>query len=142
MEKRVNMNDMQKPVDVKQLNSLALAYMGDAVYEVYIRHHLLHLGKTKPHHLHKAATKYVSAKAQASILKMFIEQEVLTEEEKAIVKRGRNAKSGSIPKNTDVQTYNHSTGFEALIGHLYLMKDFDRLENVIFKAIETVEADS
>ncbi|MEK5520973.1 Mini-ribonuclease 3 [Heyndrickxia sporothermodurans] len=133
------MIEIEKNVDVMQLNSLALAYMGDAVYEVYIRHHLLHLGKTKPHHLHKEATKYVSAKAQASILKTFHEQNVLTEEEQVIVKRGRNAKSGSIPKNTDVQTYNQSTGFEALIGHLYLKKDFVRLEKIIAMAIQTVE---
>ncbi|MGE8207225.1 Mini-ribonuclease 3 [Heyndrickxia sp. NPDC080065] len=133
------MKEIQETVDVMQINSLAAAYMGDAVYEVYIRHHLLHLGKTKPHQLHKEATKFVSAKAQASILKSFLEQDVLTEEEKVIVKRGRNAKSGSVPKNTDVQTYNHSTGFESLIGHLYLTKNFDRLERVISMAIETVE---
>lgn len=133
------MKEIDKYVDVMQLNSLALAYMGDAVYDVYIRHHLLHLGKTKPQHLHKAATKYVSAKAQASILNSFLEQDVLTNEEKLIVKRGRNAKSGSIPKNTDVQTYNQSTGFESLIGHLYLNKDFTRMETVIAKAIDAAE---
>lgn len=139
MEKRIGMKAIEKSVDTIQLNSLALAYMGDAVYEVYIRHHLLHLGKTKPNKLHREATKYVSAKSQAKILKTFMELEILTEEECTIVRRGRNAKSGSVPKNTDVQTYNQSTGFEALIGYLYLNKQFSRMELIIEKAIETME---
>ena len=126
-------------VEYKQLNSLALAYMGDAVYDVYVRHHLLHGGKTKPHRLHREATRYVSAKAQASILKQMSEEGFLSEDELAIVKRGRNAKSGTIPKNTDVQTYRHSTAFESLVGWLYLANDRERLEAVLGKAIETVD---
>lgn len=133
------MQEMEQNINVNQLNSLAIAYMGDAVYEKYIRYHLLLKGKTKPNLLHKEATKFVSAKAQASILKVLNEQGFLTEEEQVIVKRGRNAKSGSIPKNTDVQTYRHSTAFEALIGHLYLIKDNERLEQIITMAIEIAE---
>jgi ribonuclease III family protein len=121
----------EQKIDEKQLNSLALAYMGDAVFEIYIRHHLLQGGKVKPNQLHKTATKFVSAKAQASILFHILEQNILTEYEHSVVMRGRNAKSGSIPKNTDVQTYRYGTAFEALIGYLYLSKNEARLEELI-----------
>ncbi|MGM7637231.1 Mini-ribonuclease 3 [Bacillus sp. Hm123] len=117
--------------DAKQMNSLALAYMGDGIYEVYVRRHLLELGKVKPQLLHKQATKYVSAKAQAKVLFQMIEEERLTEEELAIVRRGRNAKSGTVPKNTDIQTYRYSTAFEALLGSLFLTGQDDRLVEII-----------
>ncbi|MFK2826823.1 Mini-ribonuclease 3 [Bacillus sp. B190/17] len=113
------------------MNSLALAYMGDAIYEVYIRRYLLENGKVKPNQLHREATHYVSAKAQARILYNMFESNFLSEEELAVVKRGRNAKSGTIPKNTDVQTYRHSTAFEALIGMLFLTGKEERLAEVI-----------
>ena len=125
--------------DVKGLNSLALAYMGDAIYEVHVRHHLLLLGKTKPNQLHREATKFVSAKAQAAILREFFERELLSDEEQVIVRRGRNAKSGTVPKNTDVQTYRHSTAFEALIGYLYLTDNKSRLQSIIKMAINIAE---
>lgn len=121
----------EQKVDEKQLNSLALAYMGDAVYEQYVRHHLLQSGKVRPNKLHKEATAYVSAKSQAKLLHKLLDMGFLSEEEIVIVKRGRNAKSGSVPKNTDVQTYRHSTAFEALIGHLYLAGDIERIEELI-----------
>ncbi len=105
--------------DVKQLNGLALAYIGDAVYEVYVRRHLLAGGSVRPHELHRRAVRYVSARAQARVILALLDEGVLTEEEKDIVRRGRNAKSGTIPKNTDVQTYRHSTAFEALIGYQF-----------------------
>lgn len=101
----------EQKVDEKQLNSLALAYMGDAVFELYVRHHLLQSGKVRPNQLHKEATAYVSAKSQAKFLHKMLEMEALSESEITIVKRGRNAKSGSVPKNTDVQTYRYSTAF-------------------------------
>lgn len=126
-------------LDVKQLNSLALAYMGDAVYEVYVREHLLQNGKVKPNNLHREATYYVSAKAQAAVVHHFLENALLTEEEEAVVMRGRNAKSGTIPKNTDVQTYRYGTAFEALIGYLYLLKKEERLEEIIVKSFEIVK---
>ena len=77
----------------------------------------------KPNTLHKEATKYVSAKAQSNIVHRMIEENYLTEEEQAVFRRGRNAKSGSVPKNTDVQTYRNSSGFEAVLGSLYLSKE-------------------
>lgn len=126
-------------IDEKQLNSLALAYMGDAVFETYVRHHLLQGGKVKPNQLHKTATKFVSAKAQASMLFYLLDQKILTEYEHAVVMRGRNAKSGSIPKNTDVQTYRYGTAFEALIGYLYLSKNQARLEELIQITITFIE---
>ncbi|OCA81041.1 ribonuclease III [Bacillus sp. FJAT-27225] len=133
------MLDYENKIDEKQLNSLALAYMGDAVFEVYVRQHLLQAGTAKPHRLHVEATKYVSAKAQSQVLFYFIERGFLTEEELAVVKRGRNAKSGSIPKNTDVVTYRHSTAFEALLGYLFLGRNINRLEELIKAAFGYVE---
>jgi ribonuclease III family protein len=129
----------EQELDEKQLNSLALAYMGDAVFEIYVRHHLLQAGQVKPNQLHKEATKYVSAKAQASILFHFLDLDILTEYEKVVAKRGRNAKSGSVPKNTDVQTYRYGTAFEALIGYLYLSKNEARLEEIIEISLAFIE---
>jgi ribonuclease III family protein len=126
-------------VDEKQLNSLALAYMGDAVYEKYVRLHLLQSGKVRPNKLHREATNYVSAKAQAKIIHSFIDEQRLSEEEVAVLKRGRNAKSGTVPKNTDVQTYRYSTAFEALIGYLFLGGEEQRLEELIEAAFAIVE---
>ncbi|GIN92772.1 mini-ribonuclease 3 [Siminovitchia terrae] len=125
-------------VDYKQLNSLALAYMGDAIYDVFIRGCLLENGKTRPNKLHLEATRYVSAKAQAAALKVLIDTDFLSKEELEIARRGRNAKSGTVPKNTDVQTYRHSTALEALIGWLYLANKQERLEELIEKTIEVI----
>ncbi len=128
-----------KKLDEKQLNSLALAYMGDAVLEIYVRRHLLYSGKVRPNQLHREATKYVSAKGQAKVVHALIEDEFFTPEEFAVMKRGRNAKSGSIPKNTDVQTYRYSTGFEAVLGYLYLTEDEKRLEEIIQATLSIIE---
>ena len=130
------MLDYQNKVNEKLLNSLALAYMGDAVLETYVRYHLLQNGQVKPHLLHKEATRYVSAKAQSSVLHQMKEEGFFLEEEIAILKRGRNAKSGTIPKNTDVQTYRYSTAFEALLGSLYLAGNQERLEEIIQYTLE------
>lgn len=128
-------------IDERYLNSLALAYIGDAVYETYIRHHLIQKGAVKPHFLHREATSFVSAKAQSKIIHFFIETNQLSEEELAVTRRGRNAKSGSVPKNTDVQTYRYGTAFEALMGYLYLSKKIDRLEALVEASIEYIEAE-
>ncbi|RLQ91799.1 Mini-ribonuclease 3 [Falsibacillus albus] len=123
-------------VDPKQLNSLALAYMGDAVYEVYVRRHLLEQGKVKPNQLHREATKYVSAKAQAQILHELFDRSFFSDEEQSVIRRGRNAKSGTVPKNTDVQTYRYSTAFESLIGYLHLSGSKERMEEIILWALQ------
>jgi ribonuclease-3 family protein len=133
------MLEYENIVDAKQLNSLALAYMGDAIYETYVRRHLLYSGKVRPNQLHRTGTTYVSAKAQCQILFHMMDQQMLDEEELAVVMRGRNAKSGTVPKNTDVQTYHYSTAFEALMGHLYLTGKKERLEELISKAFIYVD---
>src|SRR5690625_686974 len=109
------------------MKSLALAYMGDAVYEVYVREHLLKSGQVKPNQLHQQAIHFVSAKSQSQIIFSWLEANYLSEEEERVVYRGRNAKSGSIPKNTSIQTYRYSTAFEALIGYHYLLGNEKRL---------------
>lgn len=126
-------------LDVKQMKSLALAYMGDAVYEVHVRDYLLQNGKVKPNHLHRSAISFVSAKAQAAVILYWLEEKLLTDEEERVVARGRNAKSGTVPKNTSVQAYNYSTAFEALIGYHYLQKNENRLDELITKAIQFSE---
>ncbi len=128
-----------RDIDVKQLNALALAYMGDAVYEQAVREHLLRSGRVRPNVLHKEATSYVSAKSQAAIIKMMQQSGFLTEEEQAVMKRGRNAKSGSVPKNTDVVTYNYSSGFEAVVGWLYLLGRTERVAEFIVESIAFIE---
>lgn len=125
--------------DVNQLNALTLAYMGDAVYEQAVREHLIRSGRVKPNTLHREATAFVSAKAQAAVLKRMVMEEFLTEEELAVMRRGRNAKSGSVPKNTDVQTYNFSTAYEAVLGWLYLKEEYGRLNDVVVQAIRLAE---
>ncbi|WP_210471074.1 Mini-ribonuclease 3 [Sporosarcina sp. 6E9] len=125
--------------DVLQLNALALAYMGDAVYEQAVREHLLRSGRVKPNVLHREATKYVSAKSQAAVLQEMLASDYLTEEEAAVMRRGRNAKSGSIPKNTDVGTYKNSSGFEAVLGFLYLLGRTERTEEFIVESIRIIE---
>ncbi len=111
-----------KDSDVRQMKSLALAYIGDAIYEVYVRELLLERGTIKPNQLHQEAIQYVSGKSQAKVILHWLEDNLLTEEESKVVVRGRNAKSGSTPKNINVQTYRYSTAFEALIGYHYLLK--------------------
>ena len=118
-------------MNYEQLNGLSLAYVGDAVYEVAVRDYLINQGQTKPQVLHRKATHYVSAKAQAALLKEMLASDFLTEQEKDIFKRGRNSKSYTSAKNTDIQTYRISTGFEALIGYLHLTKQTERLDEIL-----------
>jgi ribonuclease-3 family protein len=111
------------------LNPLVLAYIGDAVYEVYIRQYVIAQLNHRPNHLHKMATQFVSAKAQAKLLEKLMP--ILTDEEKDMVKRGRNAKSGTTAKNAEVLEYRHSTAFECLIGYLYYKQSFERLRELM-----------
>lgn len=125
-------------MDYNLLNGLALAYVGDAIYEVYIRDHLIETGQTRPNQLHRLATHYVSAKAQAFLINEMQVADLLTEEELLIYKRGRNSKSHTTAKNADVTTYRMSTGFEALMGYLHLTKQTDRLDELIDWCIKKV----
>ena len=119
-------------MDVNCINVLALAYLGDSVYEVYIREKLINKGINNVDKLQTESVKYVSAKGQAKILDELIDNNFLSKEEIEIVKRGRNYKRSSHPKNTDIITYKCSTGFETLIGYLYLTNK-DRLQKVFDK---------
>lgn len=112
------------------LNSLALAYLGDAIYELYIRKHLISKNIVKVKELQKEAVNFVSAKAQAKFLSSMIDSNFLTSEEIDIVKRARNHKSHS-SKSTDIITYKHSTGLEALIGELYLENNKTRIDEIM-----------
>lgn len=129
----------QAKIDVKQLNALALAYMGDGVLDTYVRYHLLAQGKVRPQRLHREATRYVSAKAQATVLRRLLESSFFSEEETAVIMRGRNARSGTIPKNTDMQTYRQSTAFEAVLGYVYLMDRYERVDEIITRMFQIIE---
>ena len=123
--------------ELKQLNTTALAYMGDAVYEQFIRERILTKGGTDVNKLHRISTMYVSAPAQAKIIKsLFVD---LTEEEQKLVKRARNRKYHTKAKNADPVTYKWATALEALIGYLYLSGDKQRLAEICEKAVEIIE---
>ena len=121
-------------IDVDSMSPLVWAYVGDSIYELYIRTHLVNTTKLKPHKLHIESIKYVKAKAQANILERIMEH--LTEKEQEIVKRGRNAENHHLPKNATVQDYMYSTAFEALIGYLYLTKQDERLKEILELCLE------
>lgn len=115
--------------EVNMLSPLTWAYVGDSVYELYIRTNLVNNTKLKPHKLHLESIKYVKAKAQAELLKKI--EEILTDEEKDIVRRARNAENHHLPKNADPADYMYSTAFEGLIGYLYLTKKDERLSEIL-----------
>lgn len=120
--------------DVNMLSPLVWAYVGDSVYEMFIRTHLVNTSNAKPHKLHMESIKYVKAKAQADILKSL--QEKLSDEEKDIVRRGRNTENHHVAKNANLADYAQSTGFEALIGYLYLTKQDQRLREILESCID------
>lgn len=120
--------------DAKMLSPLVWAYVGDSVYELFIRTHLINNSNAKPHKLHIESIKYVKAKAQADILKKITDN--LTEEEKDVVRRGRNTENHHVAKNSNVADYSQSTAFEALIGYLYLTKQDERLEEILNMCID------
>lgn len=108
---------------------LALAYIGDGVYEMFVRTYVMNKGNAPVNKMHKASRELVRASAQAKIY--YLIEESLTEQEMAILKRGRNAKSISVPKNGDVTEYRHATGLEALIGYLYIDGQIERIKELI-----------
>ena len=115
--------------DVNLMSPLTWAYVGDCVYELYVRTKLVDNTNMKPHALHVEAIKYVKAQAQAQILNKIHDN--LTGEEKDIVRRGRNADNHHLPKNANVQDYMYSTAYEALIGYLYLTNQIERLKEIL-----------
>ena len=120
--------------EINQLSPLTWAYVGDCIFELYIRTKLINETKLKPHELHIKAINYVKAKSQAEMLKRI--HDILTEEEQDIVRRGRNAENHHLPKNANIQEYMYSTAFEALIGYLYLCKKYERMKKLLDITIE------
>ncbi len=120
--------------EVNQLSPLVWAYIGDCVYEVFIRTNLVNNSTAKPHRLHIETIKFVKAKAQADTLAKI--KENLTEKEKEIVRRGRNAENHHVAKNASTAEYSQATAFEALIGYLYLTKQDERLKEILTMCLD------
>lgn len=121
-----------------QYAPLTLAYLGDSVYELYVRSRVIQENPELPaHKLHLRTVRYVKAHAQSNSMKCL--EPLLSEEEEAIYKRGRNAKSATVPKNADLADYRRATGFEALIGYLKLKNDAGRLEQLMQLAYDSAE---
>lgn len=125
---------------VRMLSPLVLAFVGDAIYEVFVRTIIVEKNSDmNVHKMHVEAISYVKAHAQSELMKNIICE--LNDEELAIYKRGRNAKSATVPKNADVLDYRIATGFEALIGYLYLTEQNERL-NYILEKVEEIKVNS
>ena len=125
-------------MDYSQLNGLSLAYLGDAVFELHIREYLLNSGYQKVKVLNKKCVEFTSGKSQSSFMFYLINDKILKDDEIAIYKRGRNSHIGSVRKNIDIETYLAATGFEAVIGYLYL-NDKERLNYIIDLIIKRKE---
>ena len=118
-------------MDVREVNVLVLAYLGDTIYEDYIRKYLISLGINNVDELQKESVNYVSAKHQAEFIKKLLDENLLSEEEVEVFKRARNYKSTSHPKNCDIVTYKHATGLEAVIGYLELTNNRVRIDEIM-----------
>ena len=114
-----------KEVDVHSYSPLTLAYIGDSIYDLIIKSLVINQGNRQVNKLHKETSMYVQASTQSLMMRAM--QEELTEEEHAVYKRGRNAKSVSPAKNQSITDYRRATGFEALLGYLYLKKEWKRM---------------
>lgn len=125
-----------KPVDVATYSPLALAYIGDAVYELIIRTKVVNRGNTQVNKMHKKSAEFVKASTQAAIVKAL--EEELTQEESAVFKRGRNAKSATVAKHASMIDYRNATGFEALVGYLYLTEQMERLFELVRDGLEKI----
>ena len=121
-----------------EYNSLVLAYIGDAIYEVLVRKYLIDKNFVKVNDLQKHALNYVSAKNQALFLKELLDNIFFTSDEIEIIKRARNTKTHSKPKNCDILTYKHATALESVFGYLYMNNKFDRIKE-IFDYIEKIK---
>lgn len=124
-------------MQIELLNGANLAFIGDAYYELYVRRHVLEKGITNQKVLHKTCVMYVSAKGHSTIMHNILSE--LTEEEQAIFKRGRNTKTRSRRKKVDLAEYLDSSGFEALVGYLFLTNKTQRLEKLLQSAMQIIE---
>ena len=118
-------------MNILEINVLVLAYLGDTIYENYVRKYLINKGIANVNDLQKESIKYVSAKSQANYINVLIDANVLTEDEIDIYKRARNTKVNSHPSSTDIITYKMATGLEALFGYLYLNNKLERIKELI-----------
>lgn len=123
-------------MNVLEINVLVLAYLGDTIYENYVRRHLISLGINHVNDLQTRAVSYVSAKNQAKFLQTLIDQDFFTEDELSVIRRARNYKSSSHPKNCDIVTYKHATALEAVIGYLDLSQKQDRINEMMIQILE------
>lgn len=114
-----------------EINVLVLAYLGDTIYENYVRRHLIYKGIGNVNDLQSESIKYVSAKNQANYIKKMIDNSFFSEEELDVIKRARNYKTTSHPKNCDIVTYKYATGLEALIGYLELENNIERINSIM-----------
>lgn len=122
--------------NIAYMNTTVLAFLGDSVYETYVRSHVIGKGQVNADLLHRAAVRFVRADAQAYALKAMMD--ALTDEEQSLVKRARNKKISTKPKNADPVVYKWATAFEALIGFLYLSQNYGRMEEIIDKTIHLI----
>ncbi len=121
---------------VKEINSLVLAYLGDTIYEDYVREYLIKQGFGNVNDLQKESIKYVSAKYQAMYLEKLMNDNFFNEDELSVIRRARNHKTNSHPRNCDIITYKKATGFEALIGYLKLDNNGKRIEEIMKKILK------
>lgn len=126
-----------KEVDLREYSPLTLAYIGDSIYDLIIKSLVVNAGNQSVNALHKMTSAYVQAATQSKMMRAM--QEHLTEEEHAVYKRGRNAKSVSPAKNQSITDYRRATGFEALLGYLYLKKEYKRLLDLVKLGLESLE---
>ncbi|MCX8074861.1 MAG: Mini-ribonuclease 3 [Clostridia bacterium] len=131
------MEEYIKKIDIQSTSMQTLAFIGDAVYNVYIRCYLVSKSNSKTGKIHKESIKYVSAKAQSKIIDNL--HDFLTETEQLVYKRGRNTNIDKVSKNIDIIDYKKATGFETLIGYLYLNSEHNRLDEFVKKCIEVIE---
>ena len=127
---------MAKVEDVLEINALVLAYLGDTIYENYVRRFLISKSISNVNDLQSESIKYVSAKSQAKFLLELIDRNYFTEEEMNVIRRARNYKNNSHPKNCDIVTYKYATGLEALIGYLDLTYQKDRIDEIMKLILE------
>ena len=127
-----------KEVDIKEYSPLTLAYIGDSIYDLIIKSLVINEGNKQVQKLHRETSSMVQASAQSKIMRTI--QEHLTEEEHAVFKRGRNAKSVSPAKNQSITDYRRATGFEALMGYLYLKKEWKRMLDLVKIGLDSLES--
>ena len=125
-----------EPVDAGSYSPLVLAYIGDAVYEVMIRARVINRGSMQVNKMHKRASELVKAETQARFYKLL--EARLTPEEQSVYRRGRNAKSATMPKHATMRDYRMATGFEALIGYLYLTEQMERMAELLGAGLDAM----